>query len=122
MFETQTLITYLAASVAIILAPGPAQALVLTRSLSDGRKSGVMTALGLNVGTIFHAIAAALGLSAILASSAVAFATLKYLGGKLPVLPRNQSASEKTTSNHGNDYFKVEIAAGIRTSRGYRDS
>src|SRR5215813_3980218 len=43
-------------------------------------KSGVMTALGLNVGTIFHAIVAALGLSAILASSAVGFATVKCLG------------------------------------------
>ena len=80
MFDTSTLLTYLVASIAIILAPGPAQALVLARSISDGKISGILTGVGLNVGTIVHAIAAALGLSAILATSAVAFATVKYLG------------------------------------------
>jgi threonine/homoserine/homoserine lactone efflux protein len=80
MFETQTLITYLAASIAIILAPGPAQALVLARSISDGKKSGILTGIGLNGGTIFHALAAALGLSTILATSAAAFAVVKYAG------------------------------------------
>ncbi|KAB2865079.1 MAG: LysE family translocator, partial [Anaerolineae bacterium] len=80
MFDTSTLMTFLAAAIAIILAPGPAQALVFSRSLSDGKKSGIMTAFGLNVGTIFHSIAAALGLSAILATSALAFETVKYLG------------------------------------------
>jgi threonine/homoserine/homoserine lactone efflux protein len=80
MFELTILIAYLAASVAIIVAPGPAQALVLARSISEGRKAGVMTGLGLNVGTIVHAIAAAIGLSAILLTSAVAFATVKYVG------------------------------------------
>jgi threonine/homoserine/homoserine lactone efflux protein len=80
MFDTATLIAYLTASIAIILAPGPAQALVLTHSIGEGRRSGVMTAIGLNIGTLFHAVAAALGLSAILATSAVAFAIVKYLG------------------------------------------
>jgi len=70
----------MAASVAIILAPGPAQALVLARTISDGKKNGIMTALGLNVGTIFHAVAAALGLSAVVATSAVAFGVIKYGG------------------------------------------
>jgi threonine/homoserine/homoserine lactone efflux protein len=80
MFETTTLIAYLTASIAIILAPGPAQALVLARTLSEGKKAGVMTAVGLNVGTIGHTVAAALGLSAILTTSALAFALVKYLG------------------------------------------
>jgi threonine/homoserine/homoserine lactone efflux protein len=80
MFEPQVLITYLAASIAIILSPGPAQALVLARTISDGKKNGIVTALGLNVGTIFHAVAAALGLSAIVATSAVAFGVVKYSG------------------------------------------
>jgi threonine/homoserine/homoserine lactone efflux protein len=75
-----TLITFLVTSVAIIIAPGPAQALVLTRTLGEGRAAGAMTALGLNVGTLAHALAAALGLSAILATSAVAFGVVKYVG------------------------------------------
>ncbi len=80
MFDTTTLMTFLAASAAIIVMPGPAQALVLARSISEGRKAGILTAIGLNVGTVFHAVAAALGLSAILANSAIAFAFVKYLG------------------------------------------
>jgi threonine/homoserine/homoserine lactone efflux protein len=80
MFAPHTLIAYLIASVAIILAPGPAQALVLARSISEGRKSGMVTALGLNVGTVFHAVAVALGLSAVLATSALAFSIVKYVG------------------------------------------
>lgn len=80
MFETSTLVAYLFASLAIILAPGPAQALVLTRSVSDGKKAGILTAIGLNIGTLFHTVAAALGLSAVLATSALAFAVVKYLG------------------------------------------
>jgi threonine/homoserine/homoserine lactone efflux protein len=80
VINKSTIIAYLLASIAIILAPGPAQALVLVRSISGGSKAGVMTGIGLNVGTIVHALAAALGLSAILATSAAAFATVKYLG------------------------------------------
>jgi len=80
MFDSSTLITFLVAGVAIIIAPGPAQALVLTRTLGEGRAAGAMTAVGLNVGTLAHAFAAALGLSAILATSAVAFGVVKYAG------------------------------------------
>ena len=78
MFDTATFIASLMAGIAIILAPGQAQA--LAGSISDGKKSGILTAVGLNVGTIVHTFAAALGLSAILATSAIAFAAVKYLG------------------------------------------
>lgn len=80
MFDSQTFSAFLAASIVIILAPGPAQALVLARSLGSGRRAGISTAVGLNVGTIFHAFAAGLGLSAILATSAMAFSAVKYAG------------------------------------------
>lgn len=64
----------------IILSPGPAQALVLARTFGGGRNAGIKTAVGLNVGTIFHAFAAGLGLSAVLATSTGAFAAVKYVG------------------------------------------
>jgi threonine/homoserine/homoserine lactone efflux protein len=80
MFDTSTLVTFVLASAAIIVSPGPAQALVLARTLSDGRKAGVLTAVGLNVGTMVHAAAAGLGVSAVLATSALAFDLVKYLG------------------------------------------
>ncbi len=80
MFQFTTLLTYLAACTVIILIPGPAQALVITNSISSGKKAGVITAVGLNLATIFHAVTAALGLSAVLAASAEAFSIVKFAG------------------------------------------
>jgi threonine/homoserine/homoserine lactone efflux protein len=80
MLDTSTLVTFVLASAAIIVSPGPAQALVFARTLSDGRKAGVLTAVGLNVGTMVHAAAAGLGVSAVLATSALTFNVVKYLG------------------------------------------
>jgi threonine/homoserine/homoserine lactone efflux protein len=80
LFDTSTLLTFGLASAALVAAPGPGQALVLTRALQGGTRSGVLTAFGLEIGTVIHTLAAALGLSAILATSATAFAVVKYLG------------------------------------------
>ncbi len=80
MFDSTTLMTYLAASILIILAPGPAQALVLARSISNGKKIGIITVFGLNASAIVHTTVAAIGLSAVLATSALAFTVVKYLG------------------------------------------
>jgi len=79
MFDAQTLFAFLIASTAIILAPGPAQALVLSRTLAGGRKAGLLTAVGLNAATLVHAIAAGPGLSAVLAQSALAFTVVKLV-------------------------------------------
>lgn len=51
---------FVAASAALILVPGPAQALVLANTLTGGRRAGALTAVGLNIGTLMHAAAAAL--------------------------------------------------------------
>ena len=80
MFETSTLLTYITASILIILAPGPAQALVITRTIGEGRKAGIITAVGLNTAVFVHAIGAAVGLSAILSTSITAFNVVKYIG------------------------------------------
>lgn len=86
MIDLSTWLLFLAASTAIVLVPGPGQALVLSRTLAGGRRAGALTAVGLNVGTLFHSAAAALGLSAVLATSAVAFATVKYVGAAYLIL------------------------------------
>src|SRR5689334_22188931 len=80
MLDADRLLPYTLAVVALILAPGPNQAMVVARSLNGGRRAGIMTSLGVNTGTAFHTVAAALGLSALLATSALAFATVKLLG------------------------------------------
>lgn len=71
---------FLAASAVLIITPGPAVLYIVTRGLSQGRWAGMVSALGVALGNLGHALAAAAGLSAVLASSAAAFAAVKYLG------------------------------------------
>ncbi|MGA8260708.1 MAG: LysE family transporter, partial [Arenicellales bacterium] len=71
---------FLVAAGILIVIPGPAVLYIVARSLDRGRLAGVVSALGVAAGSFFHIAAAALGLSALLASSAVAFSTVKYLG------------------------------------------
>jgi threonine/homoserine/homoserine lactone efflux protein len=78
--DAHSYFAFLFASILLILIPGASQALVLARTLSGGTRAGILTAVGLNVGTLFHALAAGLGLSALLATSAVAFSAVKWAG------------------------------------------
>lgn len=80
LFDGSTLLAYLAASILLVVTPGPGQALVIARTLAGGRKAGVLTAVGLEIGTLGHTLAAALGLSALLAASATAYSFVKYAG------------------------------------------
>ena len=80
LFDTATLLAYLAAAVVLVLLPGPGTAWVLAQSFAGGTKRGIQAGLGLETATLLHAIAAGLGLSALLATSAMAFEVVKYLG------------------------------------------
>jgi threonine/homoserine/homoserine lactone efflux protein len=68
------------ASLALLVVPGPSVLYIVTRSMDQGRAAGLISVLGIHTGTIVHVVAAALGLSAILASSAVSFQVVKYAG------------------------------------------
>lgn len=72
--------TFMLASLALLLVPGPAVLYIVTRSIDQGRKAGLVSVLGIEIGGLFHVAAATLGLSAILLSSALAFNVVKYLG------------------------------------------
>jgi RhtB (resistance to homoserine/threonine) family protein len=80
MFGIHDFGLFLAAGILLNLTPGPDTAYILGRSIAQGREAGIASALGICVGSILHSCAAALGLSAILATSAVAFAAIKLLG------------------------------------------
>jgi threonine/homoserine/homoserine lactone efflux protein len=80
MPESSNLYLFVAAALVLLLTPGPAVLYVIARSVNQGRVAGIVSVLGLEVGTLFHVGAAALGLSALLLSSAVAFSVVKYLG------------------------------------------
>ena len=71
---------FLTAALLLAIAPGPGMLYVLARSLAGGRREGVLSSLGTFVGGMVHVLAAAAGVSVILARSAVAFATVKYAG------------------------------------------
>jgi threonine/homoserine/homoserine lactone efflux protein len=66
--------------VVLLLTPGPAVLYIVARSLAQGRAAGLASVLGIHLGTIVHIGAAAIGLSALIVSSALAFAIVKYLG------------------------------------------
>jgi threonine/homoserine/homoserine lactone efflux protein len=80
MLGTYDLWAFLVASFLLWLTPGPDTMYILTRSISQGRRAGVMSALGIGSGLLIHTLLAAFGLSAILATSAWAFALVKVAG------------------------------------------
>lgn len=80
MFGIVDLPVFISASVVLNLVPGPDAIYIMTRSLSQGKQAGFISSLGVCSGALIHAIAAALGLSAILATSAYAFTAVKLLG------------------------------------------
>jgi len=81
MFGIHDFPLFLASGILLNLAPGPDTAYILGRSIAQGRTAGIASAFGISVGSIFHTCAAALGLSAFLATSAWAFSAIKLIGG-----------------------------------------
>jgi threonine/homoserine/homoserine lactone efflux protein len=80
MFDNTKVVLFLTAAVLLAIAPGPGMLYVLARSLAGGKREGVLSAFGTFLGGMVHVTAAALGVSIILARSALAFATVKYVG------------------------------------------
>jgi len=78
--EASMLGLFVAAAMVLLITPGPAVLYIVTRSVEQGRLAGLVSALGVHVGTLVHVAAAALGVSALLVSSALAFDIVKYLG------------------------------------------
>ncbi len=71
---------FCAASWILIITPGPDMLYVITRGISQGRKAGVISAIGVTLGILVHTIFAAFGLAMILKTSAAAFIAVKYAG------------------------------------------
>jgi threonine/homoserine/homoserine lactone efflux protein len=75
-----TVLYFLGASLALTIAPGPDNTFIVAQGISRGRKAAIVTALGMCSGISVHTTAAALGISALLYSSATAFQILKFAG------------------------------------------
>jgi len=80
MMDGSKLILFLSAALLLAIAPGPGMLYVLARSLAGGRREGILSSIGTFFGGMVHVVAAAIGVSVILAKSALAFATVKYAG------------------------------------------
>ena len=78
--EWSSLGFFVIAALVLLLTPGPAVLYIVTRSIDQGRRAGLVSVLGVHVGTLAHIFAAAAGISAVLAASATAFSVVKYLG------------------------------------------
>jgi len=80
MILSHKFVLFLTAAVLLAIAPGPGMLYVLARSLAGGKREGVLSAVGTFLGGMVHVLAAAAGVSVILARSAMAFAAVKYVG------------------------------------------
>lgn len=86
MLDAHRFALFFAAALVLAITPGPGIFYVLARSLAGGKREGALSAAGTFIGGLFHVFAAALGVSAILAASALAFRTVKYAGAAYLVI------------------------------------
>jgi len=110
MVDGRLFVLFLAAATLLAITPGPGIFYVLSRTLTGGRGEGFLSAAGTFVGGLAHVLAAAVGISAVIAASAIAFAILKYAGavyliflGVGMIRSRNlpvEVAAVRTTSSH----------------------
>ena len=80
MIDPSKLYLFVGAAIALLLIPGPAVLYITTRSATQGRVAGLVSVMAIETANLIQAVAAGLGLSAILLSSALAFDVVKYLG------------------------------------------
>lgn len=112
-----SLIPFLVAAVVLAITPGPGIAYVVARTVAGGRAEGLASCFGTGLGGLLHVLAAALGLSVVIAQSALAFNLLKYLGaayllilGIRMLLSSGQPITVKATGRQG---VRRALADGI---------
>jgi threonine/homoserine/homoserine lactone efflux protein len=117
MPDTATFAVFAVAAVTLLLIPGPAVLYVVSRSVDQGRAAGFASVAGIHVGSLLHVAAAALGLSALLVSSALAFDAVRYLGaaylvwlGLQRLLARDEAAGP---TRHARDRLGRIFAQGV---------
>lgn len=110
MIDLTTLLLYSTGAIVIIMSPGPDFLFVITKGIAQGRKAGIYSAIGISVGLVVHTFLAAMGLSALVQTSGIAFQTVKFIGagyliylGIKILINRNNSIQY---NNPSNDNFK----------------
>jgi threonine/homoserine/homoserine lactone efflux protein len=121
MFGTQNLVLFIVSGILLNLTPGQDTLYIVGRSIAQGRRAGLLSVLGITSGCIVHTLAAAFGLSAILATSARAFlivkiagaAYLTYLGIRM-MLDRSTTVAETADLPHERSW--AIYRAGVLTN------
>lgn len=100
ILEPSSLAVFVAAAIVLLITPGPAVLYIVARSIDQGRRVGLVSVLGIEVGSIFHVMAAAVGISALLVSSALAFTVIKYAGALYLIILGIRRLLEKQVDQH----------------------
>src|SRR5215467_9616118 len=109
MLNASTLVVFTGAAVALLLTPGPAVLYIVSRSIELGRVAGLVSVLGICAGTLFHVAAAALGVSALLVSSARAFSALKYAGAAYLIFLGIRTLLTRPASRDGTSFGPTSL-------------
>jgi threonine/homoserine/homoserine lactone efflux protein len=99
--ELSAIELFAAASVALLLIPGPAVLYIVTQSAEQGRSAGLASVAGIHIGTLVHILAAAIGLSALILASAVAFSIVKFAGAAYLVYLGVRKLLERDSASEG---------------------
>ena len=105
-----TFLTFIAATVAILVVPGPSVIYVIARSIEQGRTAGLLSMLGLETGALLHVFAAAIGLAALLESSPAALHVIRY-GGAAYLLYLGARQFRTIRSNFATSHRKGTLSA-----------
>ena len=101
MPDPSRLALFVGAALLLLVVPGPSVLYIVTQSVSHGRRAGIASVAGITTGTLVHIAAATVGLSALLASSTLAFDVVKYLGAAyLVVVGCEGSPASSVSASH----------------------
>jgi len=114
MIELHALITYSLIVLGFVFIPGPATLLTVARATTSGTKVGIATGAGITAGDFVHTIMAVVGISAIIATSAVLFTVVKYLGAAYLVYLGIHAILEKSSVDLGQGRVPVTASQAFR--------
>ncbi|MGA2972031.1 MAG: LysE family translocator [Candidatus Bathyarchaeia archaeon] len=106
---------FIVAALALNISPGPDMLYVISRSLEQGRKAGIISALGIGAGTLMHTFVTAIGLSAILLSVPIAFEFVRYAGAAYLVYLGLRMLLERNSGKATTEYSSSKSVRSLRS-------
>jgi threonine/homoserine/homoserine lactone efflux protein len=114
MIDLTTLMTYVAIVLGFVFIPGPATLLTVARATSSGTRVGIATGAGIAAGDVIHTVMSIVGISAVIAASALLFRVIKYLGAAYLVYLGIRAMLEKKPAELGTGALPITAAHAFR--------